>query len=130
MSTSIEFEDTVPLNPVDVGTNILISGAESAGLSDVVQKPLCTVDDDRETMAVTSTDGERFLWSYRRVAGRDVETAVVDASGRGGGNDLTDLTGISKAFHGHIELRGSGRSREVRISGLDGQPSGWQQFPA
>jgi hypothetical protein len=109
-----ELEET-PLNPVDGGTSLLVSGPRDAGLDTLVHR-LLAGDDEEGTVGITSDDdGARFRRAHRREAGHanGRSAAIVDCSGerRGGASgpptntdentvvaDPADLTAVNMQF--------------------------------
>ena len=212
----IAFGDDVPLNPVAPGTNLLVSGPESAGLQSLVHRLIAPRGDDEGLVSIATDSGDEFLREQRRHGGAydDETTGVVGCESSRGSKELvrsvdgdTDLStismefsaladdvgyrtdrlrsglyavsplcasasdmrdvyrflnnivsrnrradgvfvcgidpdadvgefgsgnnitkGISMVFQGHVELRDGPTGPEVRVTGLDDQPDGWQSL--
>jgi len=208
--------DETPLNPVDGGTSLLVTGSREAGLDALVHRLLSAGENEGVVGITADEDGSTFRRTHRREAGRGRNDAmgIVDCCGdaRGATDEETaladpdDLTavnmqfsslcdelqfdgvervrsglvtvsplcaacddmrdvyrfvsnvtsrnrrsdglfvcaidpeadtgdfnngqsiaeGLSRAFGGRVDLRRDGRQSQVRVEGLDGQPSGWQ----
>jgi len=106
--------EATPLNPVEPGTSLLVSGPRDAGLDTLVHR-LLAGDDDEGMVGITSDqDGSGFRRAYRREAGHanGGAVSVVDASGDGRGAatdhrttdenvavaDPADLTAVNMQF--------------------------------
>lgn len=101
--------DDVPISPVDGGTNLLVSGPESAGLSKLVDRLLAVGDDEAAVVVSPTEDAGSCFRNYRRVAGRGVgdRTGIVDCCGSPGDSRQAtvravdgpaDLTAIGMEF--------------------------------
>jgi hypothetical protein len=205
-----------PLNPVDGGTSLLVTGSREAGLDALVHR-LLSAEDGEGVVGITADEsGQRFRRTHRRETGRgrrdamgivdccgDTRNATDDETALADPDDLTAVNmqfsslcdelqfdgvegvrsglftvsplcaacddmrdvyrfvsnvtsrnrrsdglfvcaidpdadtgdfnngqsiaeGLSRAFGGRIDLRQDGRQSQVRVEGLDDQPSGWQ----
>jgi len=85
--------------------------------------PLCAACDDMR-------DVYRFVGNVtsrnRRSDGLFVCAIDPDADSGDFNNGSSIAEGLSRAFGGRVDLRRDGRQAQVRVEGLDGQPSGWQ----
>jgi len=216
-SAGREFELTdTPLNPVEGGTSLLVTGSRDDGLGAFVHR-LLSADENEGVVGIAADEsGRTFRRTHRRESGgsRRPSIGVVDCYSDPGGRtddetvlaDPDDLTavnmqfsslcdelefdgvegvrsglvtvsplcaacegmrdvyrfvsnvtsrnrrsdglfvcaidpdadtgefndgqniaeGLSRAFSGRVDLRRDGRQSEVRVEGLDDQPSGWQ----
>jgi len=114
----------LPIDPVDAGTSILVSGPREEGLETLFHRLIAPLDDEA-VVGITSNDGGRsFERTHRRVTGlgRDAPVGVVDCHGgrrTGTGDtaavaDPSDLTAVNMQFsalcddlryEGHEQLR-------------------------
>ncbi|SFR63659.1 DUF7504 family protein [Halogeometricum limi] len=215
-ANAISFGDDVPLNPVDAGTNLLVSGPTDAGLKSLVHR-LIAPGEGEGLVSITTDSGDAFLRDQRQHGGAydDDATGVVGCASSPGtpdelvrsvtgtadlsalsmefsalsddvgyqtdrlrsglysvsplcesASDMRDVyrflnsvvsrnrrsrgvfvcgidpeanvgefgsgenitKGISMVFQGHVELRDGATGPEIRVTGLDGQPDGWQSL--
>jgi hypothetical protein len=214
-SHSFEFGDSIPLEPVEGGNSLLVTGPTDAGLDVLVHELVAPRDGEGLVAVTTDVSGRRFRDEQERIGGAidDAHLRIVECDGSTTRDDavvsvadpgeLTDVnvhlsslsdelrfdgtgavrtgvysvvpivaeaadmrdvyrflqnsisrtrrngglfvcavdpdadvdgvddghhvvTGLSKAFQGGIELRGDRHDAELRVTGLDGQPEGWQ----
>jgi len=107
-TTQYDFGD-VPIDAVDGGTSILVSGPRDGGLEELFHSLLAAAEDDEGVVAITSDDGSRsFERAHRSAAGlgRGGDIGVVDCSGDSGIGtdddaavaDPSDLTAVNMQF--------------------------------
>lgn len=100
---SFEFGDEIPIDAVEGGNSILVTGPADAGLDSLVHE-LLSVDDEEALVAVTTEkDGRRFRKAQERASGElaDDSVRIVDCDGDSsyddtvvpvsGPEDLTDI---------------------------------------
>jgi len=103
-----EFGD-VPVDAVDGGTSILVSGPRGDGLAELFHSLVAATDEDEGVVGITADDGSRaFERAHRSAAGlgRGGDIGVVDCSGDSGigtGDDAavadpSDLTAVNMQF--------------------------------
>ncbi|EMA00846.1 RecA-superfamily ATPase, KaiC/GvpD/RAD55 family [Haloarcula vallismortis] len=107
--------DGLPLNPVDLGTSLLVTGPVLSGAREMGLRLLCSPDIDGGTVLVsTDSDATTMLEDFERYGGvldRD-RVRVIDCAQESSGlqddsvstvSTPADLTGIGIEYSGHYE---------------------------
>jgi len=103
-----EFADSLPLDPVDPGTNVLVTGPALSGMRTLVMRLLACRSDEGLLLLTTDSPGTTAIEQYQSCCAYDpARMAVVDATRSGtrhedrnvyGVGDPGDLTGMCIVF--------------------------------
>jgi hypothetical protein len=124
-TTTYELGET-PLNPVDGGTSLLVTGSRDDGLDAFVHRLLSAGDGEGVVGITADEDGRAFRRTHRRESGasRRASIGVVDCCSDPGGRsdeetvlaDPDDLTAVNMQF--------SSLCDELQFDGVEGVRSG------